>query len=293
MRGPPCIAIADYLNARITPAYAGTTPLQNQIPCFNGDHPRVCGDHWDAIGDWHQLHGSPPRMRGPHGNCKSNNAGFGITPAYAGTTRTGPAHWLIYMDHPRVCGDHLQVRDCLSTIQGSPPRMRGPLASQRLLINYTRITPAYAGTTGEWVSTLEGREDHPRVCGDHASRRPSSGRGLGSPPRMRGPQQSDANLRAASRITPAYAGTTELKTNWTREDTDHPRVCGDHLVAKLHIRGPMGSPPRMRGPRRLAVVNAYDLRITPAYAGTTHIQIGGCFSRRDHPRVCGDHTCSL
>ncbi len=115
--------------------------------------------------------------------------------------------------------------------------------------------------------------DHPRLCGDHLVRSSSSWAPRGSPPLMRGPQFENQISAGKWRITPAYAGTT------------YP-PCGP-------ICDPEGSPPLMRGPHRRREMITEGLGITPAYAGTT------CFKNicrqgpQDHPRLCGDHQCSL
>ena len=73
---------------------------------------------------------------------------FGIIPAYAGSTIYSVNANGALRDHPRVCGEHKQVRLRLSMLVGSSPRMRGAPAEQ--------------------VKQLDARGDHPRVCGEHA-----------------------------------------------------------------------------------------------------------------------------
>ena len=51
-----------------------------------------------------------------------------------------------------------------------------------------------------------------------------------------------------------------------------------------------GSPPLTRGPPWPSGGWCDDLRITPAYAGTTHYGDRNATSRRDHPRLRGDHA---
>ena len=92
-----------------------------------------------------------------------------------------------------------------------------------------------------------------------------------------------------NRITPAYAGKTIGEHCEARKTRDHPRVCGEnhaHAHKKPYIRG---SPPRMRG--KLNGVRRYArfVRITPAYAGKTRVQILRGGQHQDHPRVCGEN----
>ena len=92
---------------------------------------------------------------------------------------------------------------------------------------------------------------------------------MGSPPRMRGPRESVVSEVGETRITPAYAGTTSSSPAPKGMVEDHPRVCGDHGNVPLSGMCPLGSPPRMRGPRGPLRRGSGLLRITPAYAGTT------------------------
>ena len=68
----------------ITPAYAGKSYTLLDLPAGERDHPRVCGEK--ALGHGHQpfVQGSPPRMRGKVYKAGVQDAGRGITPAYAG-----------------------------------------------------------------------------------------------------------------------------------------------------------------------------------------------------------------
>ncbi len=69
---------------------------------------------------------------------------------------------------------------------------------------------------------------------------------------------------------------------------DHPRLCGEKLIAPAIRKHIMGSPPPMRG----KVENDPNLKgkfgITPAYAGKRfprHCSRESCW---DHPRLCGE-----
>ena len=69
----------------------------------------------------------------------------GITPAYAGKSRTlsGLRFWK--RDHPRVCGEKGFVLYFKLFPQGSPPRVRGKGALARDKDGKPGITPACAG----------------------------------------------------------------------------------------------------------------------------------------------------
>ena len=53
-----------------------------------------------------------------------------------------------------------------------------------------RITPACAGNSGAYLDPEEICEDHPRVCGEQCGVFFTLENGVGSPPRVRGTDQS-------------------------------------------------------------------------------------------------------
>ena len=154
---------------------------------------------------------------------------------------------------------------------GSPPRMRGKVSE--LVDGCCRrgITPAYAGKSGTPFSCHNENGDHPRVCGEKCELVFSLVTLLGSPPRMRGKARGAWDDKARKGITPAYAGKSYTRTCYAYNVRDHPRVCGEKILAKpMPLQG-AGSPPRMRGKGRHENVSVRSTRITPAYAGKSGI----------------------
>ena len=151
---------------------------------------------------------------------------------------------------------------------GSPPPMRGkdPVCCQVDCV--VGITPAYAGK-----STLL-----------YALNSQCSG----SPPPMRGKAFGGIYRTACMGITPAYAGKREkLSLNGTRCQ-DHPRLCGEKRI-DLQLSGRYsGSPPPMRGKATVSTSDTGCTRITPAYAGKSHLCRPTGLPLRDHPRLCGE-----
>ena len=72
----------------ITPAYAGNTVRTPRASSRARDHPRVCGEHQATRYNELCWLGSPPRMRGTQSQLVIFGDYPGITPAYAGNTRT-------------------------------------------------------------------------------------------------------------------------------------------------------------------------------------------------------------
>ena len=194
----------------ITPAYAGKSPLfQNVRQCIE-DHPRLCGEKADTAQNLANSAGSPPPMRGKGFPYIITSTGSRITPAYAGKRIPYFAACFTISDHPRLCGEKLSRCDDLRSGVGSPPPMRGKVFSIAIIRIKTRITPAYAGKRRPCGDLAAHCRDHPRLCGEKWFCCHMTLCFLGSPPPMRG--KGGLHLFAADRqgITPAYAGKSPL-----------------------------------------------------------------------------------
>ena len=210
----------------ITPAYAGKTGIPKLIEGMPKDHPRVCGKDLFRGGKLNVKRGSPPRMRERPSVYPNRVQMYGITPAYAGKTKSAKKSSGKLKDHPRVCGKDFNLNFKFIFISGSPPRMRERL---KLIPDHSvdmRITPAYAGKTSRRIWQLGQFRDHPRVCGKDQRRKTDRGIKRGSPPRMRERPIFGDITSWPWRITPAYAGKTEISQVWANGRQDHPRVCG-------------------------------------------------------------------
>ena len=111
---------------------------------------------------------------------------FRITPACAGNSRMVQGILQSAKDHPRVCGE--QFRNALLSMgrPGSPPRVRGTVASVIAMAGDERITPACAGNRPSMAPSENTVRDHPRVCGEQTRGKAKDVKQLGSPPRVRG-----------------------------------------------------------------------------------------------------------
>ena len=126
------------------------------------------------------------------------------------------------------------------------------------------------------------------MCGEKALSTFSSRKNSGSPPRMRGKVQPDADGCRPPRITPAYAGKRMLYARAVRRDRDHPRVCGEKTAPRHRLHLAKGSPPRMRGKGCYMQELSGETGITLAYAGKSRVAALRLTLHRDHPRVCGE-----
>ena len=233
MRGTLRRAFRKFRRLGIIPAYAGNT--QPVSPCrqCNRDHPRVCGEHDPLVPSVCDVLGSSPRMRGTLGRRVVGLCLVGIIPAYAGNTDQSIILFPSCGDHPRVCGEHYQLRGCRNRSRdhprvcgehatgastqvnctGSSPRMRGTPAVTEATNNTARIIPAYAGNTPAACWKSWQAWDHPRVCGEHINGHYLLQPGQGSSPRMRGTHQKRRAIRReGGGIIPAYAGNTPIRS---------------------------------------------------------------------------------
>ena len=72
------------------------------------------------------------------------------------------------------------------------------------------ITPAYAGKRPHGGFFCKSLEDHPRLCGEKQNDKNAKANTTGSPPPMRGKGISNLQKEIQRRITPAYAGKSNL-----------------------------------------------------------------------------------
>ena len=152
---------------------------------------------------------------------------------------------------------------------GSSPRMRGTPVLVFVHADFVRIIPADAGNTSRWYILTRVVWDHPRGCGEHKLAPESRAACAGSSPRMRGTLSSGSSWVCTDRIIPADAGNTSAGGFIERNSQDHPRGCGEHMMASRNTLPFRGSSPRMRGTLPTAPGLNGKVRIIPADAGNT------------------------
>ncbi len=213
----------------------------------------------------------------------------GITPAYAGNTLSLISNQRSIQDHPRIRGEHSCYFICTILGSGSPPHTRGTLGPYKRQKRIYRITPAYAGNTRFLQFAKYGKQDHPRIRGEHSVMRKSPVPNSGSPPHTRGTPYLTIFSPPVQRITPAYAGNTLFEFPFFGSEGDHPRIRGEHQKSPYMRRLFLGSPPHTRGTLASDSVSYSFSRITPAYAGNTPMAAPTPFKIPDHPRIRGEH----
>ena len=152
-----------------------------------------------------------------------------ITPACAGKSRKICREAGCSRDHPRVCGEKAFSCFIITSLRGSPPRVRGKGKFLILAFKLFGITPACAGKRNCRAHLCQTPRDHPRVCGEKSSFPPSRLSRVGSPPRVRGKVLQSGVYQAAGGITPACAGKSAYPQSSPSQHRDHPRVCGEKM----------------------------------------------------------------
>ena len=149
-------------------------------------------------------------MRGKASVLLDGCADARITPAYAGKSCTSCSWQPRSRDHPRMCGEKYRKPVAKFLPSGSPPRMRGKGLLQIFVSEPLGITPAYAGKSAPFLTLPGIAWDHPRVCREKAQDVTLQCWAMGSPPRVRGKGHLTLAVRHMHRITPAYAGKSDI-----------------------------------------------------------------------------------
>ena len=115
----------------------------------------------------------------------------------------------------------------------------------------------------------------------------------GSPPRVRGKEQTAVQMGVRLGITPAYAGKRPTAKGCSSGSRDYPSVCGEKTPDASSTTKSIGSPPRMRGKVAFRRILEFLHGITPAYAGKRPAAWAMAWRTGDHPRVCGEKFSTL
>ena len=92
--------------------------------------------------------GSPPHVRGKAARITPACYTHGITPACAGKSAFMIRFDSGDLDHPRMCGEKIELKKLILFAVGSPPHVRGKVAQKDFRCDKVRITPACAGKSG-------------------------------------------------------------------------------------------------------------------------------------------------
>ena len=100
-----------------------------------------------------------------------NPVGIRIIPAYAGSTFDPTDRKTWCRDHPRIRGEHASLLVGEPFGAGSSPHTRGAPRQRHRRDMHQGIIPAYAGSTALDVQDRLTMADHPRIRGEHSTKR--------------------------------------------------------------------------------------------------------------------------
>ena len=150
----------------ITPAWAGKRKKRKEKMLTPWDHPRMGGEKVLLPSNRTPRPGSPPHGRGKVRFCMRSSICDRITPAWAGKRQPTVRRRGCLRDHPRMGGEKLHPAVFLPAAIGSPPHGRGKDEVDENKCEGTRITPAWAGKSGNYSTAGTSGEDHPRMGGE-------------------------------------------------------------------------------------------------------------------------------
>ena len=233
------------------------------------DHPRIRGEHGAFQCLLRRGAGSSPHTRGAREPGLPGGRQCRIIPAYAGSTSLVMRSCCLGRDHPRIRGEHAPRGGDRQVSAGSSPHTRGARYPVPDPPQPARIIPAYAGSTSGMNSFSCRGWDHPRIRGEHVHIEAPQCPQMGSSPHTRGARATRYRLDPGLRIIPAYAGSTPGGSGRGEGAEDHPRIRGEHEGGFLRRSRWSGSSPHTRGAPPTAPGQQRDVRIIPAYAGST------------------------
>ena len=151
---------------------------------------------------------------------------------------------------------------------GSSPRMRGAGWTQQREQRGKGIIPARAGSSVSSKFRSLAARDHPRACGEQSSSMTVMAFTMGSSPRVRGAVSATEYESGEQGIIPARAGSRQRACRGHLLRWDHPRACGEQVMAHTDKFKAPGSSPRVRGAAAASSDGPTTGRIIPARAGS-------------------------
>ena len=125
MRGKAEWADGGRTAIRIIPAGAGKSCMAGPNSLMVRDHPRGCGEKKHGEDGWVVRKGSSPRVRGKGLLHRLSHSQAQIIPAGAGKRQNQGDNLTKNRDHPRGCGEKVELLRREVAELGSSPRVRG------------------------------------------------------------------------------------------------------------------------------------------------------------------------
>ncbi len=129
---------------------------------------------------------------------------------------------------------------------------------------------------------------HPRSCGDRFKGSCDTARLHGSSPLVRGSAPLAWAGIEPGRFIPARAGIGLMSSTKPKENSVHPRSCGDRSSTTARRLKNRGSSPLVRGSVNVYLCGSEPIRFIPARAGIGAAMPYALPEPPVHPRSCGD-----
>ncbi len=239
--------------------------------------------------------GSSPHARGAHQVGIWACVELGLIPACAGSTPQRGDRVQIWVAHPRMRGEHMNVFWFTYPVEGSSPHARGALPEVGEVPDLERLIPACAGSTSPSRQVRACERAHPRMRGEHTSSCRTPQRQSGSSPHARGAPGADRLHTGTRGLIPACAGSTGKGQRRLACTRAHPRMRGEHAASSALSSTCWGSSPHARGALHRRCVAGVDAGLIPACAGSTPSLLECGPGGGAHPRMRGehDHPCGV
>src|ERR1039457_6628938 len=111
---------------------------------------------------------------------------------------------------------------------------------------------------------------------------------IGSSPRVRGTDDPSPGWGRSPRFIPARAGNGGAPMSRVRDNSVHPRACGERVEMRFAGVSVDGSSPRVRGTVSFEVGNLSRYWFIPARAGNGMLYTVTVCPDTVHPRACGE-----
>ena len=191
---------------RFIPAGAGNGLHSGNSLSMVSVHPRGCGERAGRAKSIDVATGSSPRVRGTEVTGVRLPPDLRFIPAGAGNGMEGMKRINNNPVHPRGCGERRAIWLNPVWPYGSSPRVRGTGFLLGFVFVLLRFIPAGAGNGTSYRGNKPVLAVHPRGCGERYHKSIVLHGGAGSSPRVRGTDETGAEMRIERRFIPAGAG---------------------------------------------------------------------------------------
>jgi len=222
---------------RFTPTRVGTSARLGRASTPIAVHPHARGDKLSLAVEAVLYDGSPPRAWGQGLQHQPHTQRLRFTPTRVGTSQRPGGSTPLITVHPHARGDKSPGMNCLSTIDGSPPRAWGQAAILEFLGDLGRFTPTRVGTRVGQAPDHQLLSVHPHARGDKVHLSLSHKRCTGSPPRAWGQGGRRCGREHRLRFTPTRVGTRLGPRRNSRRAAVHPHARGDKDFISFKILG--------------------------------------------------------